>query len=61
MEPVEARFRAAIELRGLMITMHRELLAREHPDEPQERIERRLRKWVLGDEPPLRQELEPGS
>jgi hypothetical protein len=48
MGPVEARFRAALELRELMIAMRRQRLVREYPAEPKERIERRLREWVLG-------------
>ena len=52
MEPVEARFRAAIELREAMIAMRREALRREHPSASEEEIVTRLREWVLAVEPP---------
>ena len=45
---MQARFRAALELRDLMIAMRREALRRDHPAEPAARIEERLREWVLG-------------
>lgn len=51
MHPVEARMRAAFELRELAVAMRREVLAREHPHEAAEEIEARLREWVLSPEP----------
>jgi hypothetical protein len=50
--PVEARMRAAIELRDAMIAMRREALRRELPKASEEEIDARLRRWVLAVEPP---------
>ena len=47
MSASEARVRAALELRELMIAMRREALTREHPGESPEQIAERLREWVL--------------
>ncbi len=55
MNPVMARFRAAIELRELMIDMQRQLLIRENPEASPEEIDRRLEEWVTRREPPIRQ------
>ena len=51
MDSVQARFRAALELRQLMIAMRRERLVREYPEEPEESIDRRLQEWVLASRP----------
>ncbi len=59
MEPVMARFRAAIELREAMIAMQRQLLIREHPEALPDEIDRRLEEWVTQRVAPLRQVSEP--
>ncbi|MEM6794604.1 MAG: hypothetical protein AAF725_11535 [Acidobacteriota bacterium] len=41
-----ARFRAALELRETTIAMQRRLLIREHPEDSEEEIDRRLFEWV---------------
>jgi hypothetical protein len=52
MDPVEARLRAAVELRQLTIGMRRQGLLREYPEESATQIAARLREWVLHSEPP---------
>jgi hypothetical protein len=47
MTATQARVRAALELRELTIAMRRQALAREHPAESRDQIEKRLRDWVL--------------
>lgn len=47
MSPIQSRFRAAIELREMMIAMHRQLLVRENPDASRSKIDAMLRQWVL--------------
>lgn len=54
MSPVEARIRAALELRELAIAMRREVLRREYPEDSAEELEARLRAWVLHADPPYR-------
>ncbi len=61
MNLVMARFRAAIELREVMIAMQRSLLIREHPGASPKEIERRLEEWVTQREAPRRQVSEPPS
>lgn len=61
MNQVMARFRAAIELREVMIAMQRQLLIREHPEASPEEIERRLHEWVTRPEVPIRRLTEPRS
>jgi len=59
MSSVISRFRAAIELREVMISMHRQRLIREHPEESRGQIERRVKEWVTHQEPPRLRSVEP--
>jgi hypothetical protein len=54
MSPIQARFRAALELRELMVVMQRQLLIREDPSASEHVIDHRLREWVLRDPTPPR-------
>ena len=47
MNAVQARVRAALALSELTLALQRQRLAREHPEEPPERIASRLREWLL--------------
>ncbi|MCH9650306.1 MAG: hypothetical protein K0U98_18880 [Deltaproteobacteria bacterium] len=56
-----ARFRAAVELREVMVAMQRSLLMREHPEASPDEIDRRLEEWVTRRETPLQELSEPLS
>jgi|GEM_PF-6274140 len=47
MDEVEARMRATFALRAFVVAMQREVLRRQHPRDSPEKIEIRLRAWVL--------------
>jgi hypothetical protein len=52
MSSVAERVRAVGELREALIAMRRQALKREHPEEGEERLDERLRSWVLASDPP---------
>ena len=61
MNAVQERFKVALELRALMISMYRSRLEREHPEAEPAWIEHRLNEWVVGCELPTDEEQEPPS